>query len=565
MLLQKYQKQGRCLFSESNRPPPNISPHMAILHPATQLPPVTQNSRGLDELNLAEFPLTHLGSRSASAQSTLEFHDQVFDEGTQQQVDRSLLITGSPLLGLPGPVDADVLLTLMHLTQLRNGFGHRRIEFTRYELVQFLGWDRGGASWRRLEESLQRWTTVTLQYKQAWWDRSVQRWKNQSFHILESLGLQGRNDSCEDRLSWLIWNETIFSSCQSGNLKKLDLQQYFQLQRPAARQLYRFLDKRFYHRSTLEFSLRSLACEHVGFSRRHATCDLKRKLQPAIEELEQAGFLKPLPQSQRYRKLAPGNWNIVLTRQTPAARKPAKKPLIDALLQRGLSDSAARQLTDAFSASHINEKIDWHDRLRASGDRRLNRNPAGFLKQAIEQDYQIPDRDRTAQRPSGGPASVPAAVTKVSIAGRPANPNTATIPSDNPARNVDHSASQRQTRQQAARLTAAQRYWNSLSATQQAALEADLLQQSGRLHVEVYRRHQHADSVLRDELRWNLVADYLQHRSTDQRSAVPKQPARSTTLHAASTQPAGPHTHSQSTATAPATTDDDAAPNAIPD
>ena len=124
---------------------------MAILHPATQLPPVTQNSRGLDELNLAEFPLTHLGSRSASAQSTLEFHDQVFDEGTQQLVDRSLLITGSPLLGLPGPVDADVLLTLMHLTQLRNGFGHRRIEFTRYELVQFLGWDHGGASWRAWE------------------------------------------------------------------------------------------------------------------------------------------------------------------------------------------------------------------------------------------------------------------------------------------------------------------------------------------------------------------------------------------------------------------------------
>ncbi|MFN5285539.1 MAG: hypothetical protein ACK5KS_12040, partial [Planctomyces sp.] len=109
---------------------------MTVAEPVPTPLHVACRSSGIDELNLAEFPLTHLGSRSEHSLTTLEFSDQVFDGRSHQPVQRSLLVTGSPLYGLPGPTDADVLLTLLHLTSLRNAFQGRRIEFTRYELVR---------------------------------------------------------------------------------------------------------------------------------------------------------------------------------------------------------------------------------------------------------------------------------------------------------------------------------------------------------------------------------------------------------------------------------------------
>ena len=49
-------------------------------------------------------------------------------------------------------------------------------------------------------------------------------------------------------LSSFRWNEVIFQSFQSGNLKQLDLELYLKLRLPTTKRMYRFLDKRFYRR-----------------------------------------------------------------------------------------------------------------------------------------------------------------------------------------------------------------------------------------------------------------------------------------------------------------------------
>ena len=460
----------------------------------------SNRSSGVDELNLAEFPLTHLGSRTDAASTTLEFRDQVFDERSKQPVQRSLIVSGSPLYGLPGPTDADVLLTLLHMTSLRNAFQARRVEFTRYELVRFLGWDPGGASYRRLDTSLQRWASVTLQYRQAWWDRSGQRWKNQSFHILESLSLHGRTDASEDRLSSFTWSEAVFTSCQAGNLKRLDLNQYFTLQRPAARQLFRFLDKRFYHSRNLEFPLRTLACEHVGLSRSYDAYDLKRRLQPAIEELEAIGFLQPLPTASRYRRHSKGQWNVVLTRTVQSGRQPVNATLVRELTTRGIAAATASRLVRSFAASRIEEKLRWHDQLRLSGDRRVARNPAGFLRAAIQRDFHIPSRDQLqSRRPD---CSRKATQTATQLTGQQAG------------KRVNEAAATAQRR-----LEHAQQHWQQLSYEQQQQVEARLLKHGKQLQVAVFRR-QPESSALRDELRYSLLADYLERTEQPLRPAA---------------------------------------------
>src|SRR5712692_7583752 len=148
---------------------------------------------GADELNLAEFPLAVFSRRLNSSQKTLDFEDEVFDEGAKRSVRRRLVISGSDRFGLPTPVDTDVLLVLIQLTKQRSNFEARVLAFSRYELIELLRWNHSGASYQRLEETLQRWSSTTLYYHGAWWDRSVRRWKSKTFHVIESLDLKGRD------------------------------------------------------------------------------------------------------------------------------------------------------------------------------------------------------------------------------------------------------------------------------------------------------------------------------------------------------------------------------------
>ena len=123
-------------------------------------------------------------------------------------------------------------------------------------------------------------------------------------------------------LSSFKWNEVIFQSFQSGNLKQLDLDFYLKLRLPTTKRMFRFLDKRFYRRNQLDFDLRTLACEHIGLSRSYAPTELKRRLRPALDELEGLGFLEPLDADERYSWVSRGSWRIILIRGQAAQGEP---------------------------------------------------------------------------------------------------------------------------------------------------------------------------------------------------------------------------------------------------
>ena len=74
----------------------------------------------------------------------------------------------------------------------------------------------------------------------------------------------------------------------------------------------RFLDKRFYHRKKLKFDLFAFCYDKLGLSRSYTdVAQLKRRLNPAIKELEERKFLKPIPTAQRYIKVTRGKWDII--------------------------------------------------------------------------------------------------------------------------------------------------------------------------------------------------------------------------------------------------------------
>jgi hypothetical protein len=199
----------------------------------------------------------------------------------------------------------------------------------------------------------------------------------------------------------------IFRSFQSGNLKQLDLEFYLNLRLPTTKRLFRFLDKRFYRHRRLEFDLRTLACEHVGLSRSYQPTELKRRLRPALEELEAAGFLEPLTPEERYAWAAQGRWRILLIRGAWGRGEAGPAPadgaagLVAALTARGVAPRVAAELVAAQPPGRLRTKLEVFDWLVENRDKRVGKNPAGYLVASIRADYRAPGDFPAA--PAGAP------------------------------------------------------------------------------------------------------------------------------------------------------------------
>ena len=116
-------------------------------------------------------------------------------------------------------------------------------------------------------------------YENAWWDNAAKSWVDENFHVLDNVTLYDRERRAAASrarpasrsgaarrpaaepppLSSFRWNEVIFRSFQSGNLKQLDLEFYLGLRLPTTKRMFRFLDKRFYRRGRLEFDLQDVS------------------------------------------------------------------------------------------------------------------------------------------------------------------------------------------------------------------------------------------------------------------------------------------------------------------
>lgn len=352
-----------------------------------------------DELNFAEFPIAMLSARASDGVSKLVFEDTMRDHGAGATVTRRLTVRAHEDYGLATPVDEEVLLGLVALTKAKNNLAAPRVTFTRYELVQLLGWQLNGGSYERLVGSLKRWANLSLDYENAWWDNENKSWADVAFHVLNTVVINKPARGTHAGLVHVEWNEVVFKSFQAGYLKQIDLAFYRGLESAVSRRLYRFLDKHFYHRARLEYDLLTLAFEKVGLSRDYEPWKVKQKLAPAIAELEARGYLQRLSPKERYLAAGKGKWRAVFERARqratlpPAAEElpvPATPQPVVKLTDRGVSEKTARALVAAQPAERVEAQIEAFDWLVSKKDKRVSRSPAGYLVKAIEEDFALP-------------------------------------------------------------------------------------------------------------------------------------------------------------------------------
>lgn len=365
-----------------------------------------------DELNFAEFPIAAVSDTVPENQKTLEFTDEIFDPSSGKNVTRTVTITAADKFGLPTALDDEVLLGFFQLS-IEQGLVDPKVHFSRYEVIKLLGWRDESKSYRRIEDSLNRWAGVLLQYRKAWWSKEEQCWVNETFHVIDKFTLFDREriarrrmmakEAPDKALSSFTWNETVFQSFKAGYIKSLDFDFYKSLKSAISKRMFRFLDKRFYHKARWEFDLQTFACEHIGLSKNYSNSELKRKLLTAIRELEERGYLAILPMSDRFVQVRQGHWKAVFVKaksKLEVLPQEGDASLVNDLISRGITPRSATKLVTNNERSRIEANLLLFDKTRAEGGEGAIRRRGGWLYSAIVNDYAGRESHLTSRRES---------------------------------------------------------------------------------------------------------------------------------------------------------------------
>lgn len=402
-----------------------------------------------DELNICEWPITLISDRVPDGLKTLRFSDTITDWGTNKEICRELIITGSDAHGLPTALDNDVIVGLLQLSK-DDDFKNPQVFFNGIDLIQLMGWSFSGKSYRRLEESLNRWLGVTLHYKNAWRDHSSKSWVSENFHILDRVSWVDRHGRRPKggMTSSFTWGSVIFKSFTSGYLKSLDATTYFRLQSNVARRIYRYADKYFYRKDTLSLSLELFAVQKIGLKQGYAPSKIKQLLEPAFAELISIGFLDGPPVFEKVER----SWKITLRKRAVSPLSPSgtcpratlPPPSSQAAIrleELGVATTTILELLEKFPEEAILEQIRSFDLIQKKRPGKIS-NPAAYLVTAIREGYPV-KKGRGDLDTAKGSSD---------------NKTVSEKPQDNDE---------------------AQRYWESLNPTEQAKLQEEALGNAG--------------------------------------------------------------------------------------
>lgn len=291
----------------------------------------TSPARGQDELNLIDFPIGVLqyqqpGGPAGKRPEELVCVIESYDADLERVVPRKLTRRTASKHGFPTPLEDEVLVGLLSLTRAKNGFHAPRVEFTNRELFELMGWPGNGTSNDRLRIALDRLTGLSLKYENSWTTEDGAFQKEFTTGLIESYRFvrqtRGARPDTAERC-WVQWASEVFADIRRGNVKELNAAEFFSLQLPLARRMYRFLDKSLAKSPAFEMDLAIFAA-HLGLAETKHIGKIKERLAPALEELESLrGFLVATPASERYRKRGPGAWTIRVQRPSTNRAVPA--------------------------------------------------------------------------------------------------------------------------------------------------------------------------------------------------------------------------------------------------
>jgi plasmid replication initiation protein len=291
--------------------------------------------------------------------------------------------------GLPGRYDQDVYVALMQLIDAKGLPSNGWVSFSVYELVELMGKRHSGREYGQVRESLQRLATTSVESKNAFYHKGRKAYISDTFSLLTEVKLaeyEGIVGERKDR-NRVHLSQYFVDSYRANYLKHIDARFYWSLSRPIAKRLYRLVDKKRGGRRSWEVELFALRAR-IPLSDYKYASKIKEKLAPAHEELVVKGFLK----SVAYRKSDGSEYASYEITEDFHVRKTAvalRAPTTDELfcVQRLQAEGMARVTAEELVAGYGTVRVMHY--VEALPHQKNIRNPAGWLRKAIETNYEL--------------------------------------------------------------------------------------------------------------------------------------------------------------------------------
>ena len=348
---------------------------------------------GTDEMNLAEmnFGLPNLralkeaggekrtpwekGERSFDIVVTpssfrTEWQTEVTEDGKTVRKTFHQTITAGK--GLPTHYVNDVLVALLTLTEDNLDTGE--VHTTRRQLLNMMGWDDSGYYYDRLQTIISQLVNMTVDTNALYDPETKEHWQME-FSILDASRLK-----ITDGESYITWSPTMLKLIRRNYRKSIDLEFYRTLTTGTARQLYRWLDKRFTLRATVEMDVIELANRILGYSvGEHRPSKAIGGLKRHLNSLSESGYctweVKP--------STTDSGKKFVFSRRVEfeCVHYPSHGAILGALVDLGMSTIDAEELIREAGWNKVLRQLEHFHFSVASG--KDITYPAAWIKKAV--------------------------------------------------------------------------------------------------------------------------------------------------------------------------------------
>jgi len=285
--------------------------------------------------------------------------------------------------------------------------------FSLRELARFLQKKWGTNVIASLTQSLTRLRVTPIIWRNSYYDCVTgDRIKILTpFTILSSLKIVEReNDGVVNQArGFFRFDEHILSSLTNNHSKPLRLDVVLSFKGEIAQILYTYLDLIMADKTHYERRTHGLFSDLGLKGKRYVYPSIRRQiLQPVVEELKGVPLSTGVLTTAIIEETSDGKDYKVVFRKSRQRRKPAKieplppdsEPSLSELAQelhnRGVSQPIAIELAQNHPEDHIREKIKMFDFLKSSHSPLVSKNPPGWLRQAILEDWKASDEQLEA-------------------------------------------------------------------------------------------------------------------------------------------------------------------------
>lgn len=276
------------------------------------------------EMNLAEFPIAVLSKRVPSNKKTIEYSDWIVGKNGERKR-RDWVVTAAAKWALP---TGSALRTLFELMQVwkENNLDSKIIPIgSRYNLLKRMGARDSKKDYQRVERDLNSLVGITIQAKNAFWDREAQAYVSKTFHLFEELSLydreiKGKEGRVQQVFPWayIKASDIFHEAVKKGNILTIDSQFFRRLSAPTEQRLALYLTKMLKRQLVHKRDIFKLA-EQLPIYNKYPS-DIKKTLDKALKSLKEKGFF--LLEHYHYEQSSDGrSENIVFTKTKQVAKQ----------------------------------------------------------------------------------------------------------------------------------------------------------------------------------------------------------------------------------------------------